>query len=524
MPLHPDFQKILESFKEEYGEEEGERRFYAWLRSRGYDETKSMAWNLRREAELSIAYTASISPLEAEKAEIYVIDTTLNGNRWMVTEEALKKALETLKGAPLLGPPEQGHRSNSAVGFFQDYRLDPGGAVYGIAEITDPEAWEAIKSGRWRYVSPRIIARHVDYSPTGAAIVRDFLFDHVAFVEKPAYPRAGVHELLASHSEAGANPYCGFSQALEAALQVQVGASPCSRSPETGDNQASSEAKEMGKDSDPNSEGGVLPEPGSESQPRLEAGAVAGHQPPKADKDRSWDGDAAVQRLRQWAGGPDKDKVDWARYAEGFAWVDPERRDDYAGYKLPHHDVVDGRLVTVWRGVAAAMAALLGARGGVDIPVDDRRAVYNHLAGHYRQFEEEPPELHGGVEEKMAEMEREEARGEDLKALEAEIEKLKEENRELRELVAKLEEERLEAELNALNEKRGEVGLEPIAKEAYLKLSAEARQVLRADLEKVSKRMTEISVKPKARFSASTGEDLVESVRERLFGYRKGKN
>ena len=39
------------------------------------------------------------------------------------------------------------------------------------------------------------------------------------------------------------------------------------------------------------------------------------------------------------------------------------------------------------------MAALMGARGGVDIPTQDRRAVYNHLARHYRQFKREPPEF-----------------------------------------------------------------------------------------------------------------------------------
>lgn len=503
MPLHPDFQRILESFREEYGEGEGERRFYAWLRKHGYDETRSMAWNLKRmESALSFSYAAGVTPLEAErKAEIYVIDTTMNGNRWMVTEEAVKKALETLRGAPLLGPPELGHRSNRVVGYFQDFRLDPSGAVYGVAEITDPEAWEALQSGRWRHVSPRIMAYAVDHSPTGADIVRGFRFDHVAFVEDPAYPRAGVRELLAGRS-------CGFSQALDAALS--------SRSPLKGDNQASNEAKREEK---------TVDEP-EEAFLELEAGAVPSHETAKADKDRGWDGDEAVMRLRRWAGGPEKEGVDWARYAKGFAWVDPEHRGDYAGYKLPHHDVVEGELVVVWRGVAAAMAALLGARGGVDIPAGDRRAVYEHLAGHYRQFEEEPPEYHGekrrGEKRKEGGMSMEEDKV-DVEALKASVERLEAENRELRSLIAKLEEERLEAELHAMNEERRGVGLEPFDREAWLKLSAEARETLRADLEKLSKRIAELSAKPKARFSASQGEDLVEAVRERLFGYRKGK-
>jgi hypothetical protein len=62
-------------------------------------------------------------------------------------------------------------------------------------------------------------------------------------------------------------------------------------------------------------------------------------------------------------------------------------------YKLPHHDIYDGRLVVVYKGVVAALAAVNGARGGVsfDSP-DDKPKVYKHLAKHYQQFGEEPPD------------------------------------------------------------------------------------------------------------------------------------
>jgi hypothetical protein len=39
------------------------------------------------------------------------------------------------------------------------------------------------------------------------------------------------------------------------------------------------------------------------------------------------------------------------------------------------------------------MVALLGGRGGVDIPDDDRRGVYNHLSRHYGEFDKDPPEF-----------------------------------------------------------------------------------------------------------------------------------
>lgn len=72
-------------------------------------------------------------------------------------------------------------------------------------------------------------------------------------------------------------------------------------------------------------------------------------------------------------------------------WVDAENADAKSGYKLPHHRA-EG-LNTVWRGVRAAMGALLGARGGVDIPEGDRKGVYNHLVKHYQEFTKEPPEF-----------------------------------------------------------------------------------------------------------------------------------
>lgn len=72
------------------------------------------------------------------------------------------------------------------------------------------------------------------------------------------------------------------------------------------------------------------------------------------------------------------------------AWFDSAKPDVKSSYKLPHHKA-EGKYVAVWNGVRAAMAALLGARGGADIPTKDRMGVYNHLVRHYKQFDKEPP-------------------------------------------------------------------------------------------------------------------------------------
>jgi len=72
-------------------------------------------------------------------------------------------------------------------------------------------------------------------------------------------------------------------------------------------------------------------------------------------------------------------------------WFDSSKSDVKSSYKLPHHKAEGHK--AVWRGVAAAMAALLGARGGADIPQEDKRGIYNHLKKHYKQFGKEAPDF-----------------------------------------------------------------------------------------------------------------------------------
>ncbi|MBE8539431.1 HK97 family phage prohead protease [Geoglobus acetivorans] len=74
-----------------------------------------------------------------------------------------------------------------------------------------------------------------------------------------------------------------------------------------------------------------------------------------------------------------------------FAWSPKNPPEKFTDLKLPHHDPKTHAVV--WRGVVAAMAALMGARGGIDIPSEDRKKVYDHLAAHYKEFGNEPPEF-----------------------------------------------------------------------------------------------------------------------------------
>ena len=97
--------------------------------------------------------------------------------------------------------------------------------------------------------------------------------------------------------------------------------------------------------------------------------------------DADWDGAKEITAVGE----------DLKKLKEISTWYDKDKSDSKSSYKLPHHQSSDSK--AVWRGVAAAMAALLGARGGVKLPESDRKGVYNHLAKHYKQFDKKAPEF-----------------------------------------------------------------------------------------------------------------------------------
>lgn len=90
------------------------------------------------------------------------------------------------------------------------------------------------------------------------------------------------------------------------------------------------------------------------------------------------------------------DDDDWGRYAKVHFFVDPDAADTKAGYKLPFGKTIDGELKAVWRGVAAAAGAMLGARGGVKgIPENDRPGIWARIEHYYGRFEKDVPEHKG---------------------------------------------------------------------------------------------------------------------------------
>lgn len=111
----------------------------------------------------------------------------------------------------------------------------------------------------------------------------------------------------------------------------------------------------------------------------------------KAEDSRMWDAGAAISRLKKKYSN-DKNEIDFKNYKNGFTWYDESKAEDIEAYKLPHHDVQGETVVTVWRGVASAMANLMGAKGELGIKEDERQKVYEHLKKHYEEFGKAVPD------------------------------------------------------------------------------------------------------------------------------------
>jgi flagellar motility protein MotE (MotC chaperone) len=367
------------------------------------------------------------------------------------------------------------------------------GKLYADAVITEPEAFEKIKRGTWKKVSCEIYMDFVDEETNtsyGKALRAIAIVAHPQVKKVKGLEVARFFEKISNGKEV-------IVMALKDAMSSAFG-------------WLSERFKSLAEESE-----------------KLEVekfGAVR-HSLDYDKSEESWDADAAEIRLRKWAssdGSGAKETIDWAKYREGFAWFDENDPENFGAYKLPHHDIVNGRFSVVWRGVVAAMAALKGARGGVDIPAGDREAVYNHLRRHYEEFEREAPELSEpiykeGDDEQVKELQ------EKVKTLEEELakrdERIAELEKELQKKLAEEKEKRIWAIVNSAIEKGK---LLPAEKDAW------AEYLLSLSDEELEKAIKLIEVRPahdlfeeksKMMFPEEAEEKVNEELAERMASY-----
>ncbi|MEM2177037.1 MAG: hypothetical protein QXN34_06895 [Archaeoglobaceae archaeon] len=378
---HPDFEKILNQFKKRFGAEKGEQAYYLWLKKLNLDETKPYRAQMR-EAFKWAASKLSMLKFD-ENAKYYKVEAlfpieSMNGN--VYTEDELIRAARTLIGKTVNLNHE---KPLSGVEIIDAEYED--GAVECILRVEDKNIQKMIDNEEILHVSIEADFREAEIidgiKPKG------LVFTGLALLTKDVLPGVPLTRIIP------------VEKIVEKYIQEV-------------EKEMSEKIKEQTKTcylcERPLSDSVVLGDFNLHPQCaqrfwsmvsklfKFSERAVAPHETQKAPEEREWDADAAEQRIRKWAssdGSGDKDKIDWGKYRQAFAWYNDEDPENFGSYKLPHHDIIDGRLCVVWRGVAAAMAALMGARGGVDIPQSDRKSVYTHLARHYAQFDREPPPL-----------------------------------------------------------------------------------------------------------------------------------
>jgi len=108
--------------------------------------------------------------------------------------------------------------------------------------------------------------------------------------------------------------------------------------------------------------------------------------------DAEWAPTEARLALAKWASSDStgsKETMNWAKFRKGFGALDGAP-DSFGSYRFLHHTVAETELVTVWRGLTAAMAALL--EDG-DVEETLKKEVYDHLALHYKDFGKVAPDL-----------------------------------------------------------------------------------------------------------------------------------
>ena len=191
--------------------------------NRPNDQIVAMCFTAWREhqkgASHDLNFITSIHQLEAgvegNLATFYLMNTARNRNKFGVTREALEHALPTLKRVALgcgEGYDVSTHfGKRMKVGEFTKGWM-PNGYALGTAKVEDDVVWESLKKGDWGPVSVVIGSfRDVcskcgeeltgeenpfdhDCIKEGGAylLIESFRFKRVDFIDRPAYPQAGL--------------------------------------------------------------------------------------------------------------------------------------------------------------------------------------------------------------------------------------------------------------------------------------------------------------------------------------------
>ena len=483
--------------------------------------------------KIAFAYQATFEPYEEQGkhlAKIHVIDLAPNLNKWQVTPTARAKALKTLLDSPLLGPPPPGERGNviggapgspheglwSPVGHFVDFESNH--VTHGIAEITKDYAWEKIKNGDWSAVSPSVLA-FVEHLEGDVSVVDDFNFEHVLFVDKGAYPEAGVestydagfYQALASAAEKqpvsitdqdlsiiekAVQSARGILTALEERLEIIIHGKPDAE-PTVAPLALSSHADNRVSD-------GEMNPMGTSRSPNHT-------QVPETKEGQKMEGGNEMKTTQASFG-------DASFPDECFAYVPPEAKgqDGKKSLRSLPYKNADGSVDP------DHLRNALARFNQTEIPSDEKAGVLSKLcsaakkAGIDSDFcKEHSSEMHQSKEEQQLETE-----------LQAKVTALEAENTTLKAYKADVEKKQRMAKVQTIVELKTRCGmLEPKdhaqAFGELEKLSADALDAVEKELTAVQARLESMPSGPKAKHTQEQAFNTIEDIRQGMFGYRR---
>lgn len=167
--------------------------------------------------------------------KFFLLDASLNLNRWGVTQKALRDNLNSFIGKPFVLTPNFDHPSavsgDDLMVQQEAYRVGDivqvgieqrSGKAWGLAEITNSEAAEILKRGDVQFVSPSIVFdnSNEDYQD-GSSVITSFTGAHVAAVKDPAY---GITKAEIKGRCSGSSETC-----LSQLKKVQASRSSCGK-------------------------------------------------------------------------------------------------------------------------------------------------------------------------------------------------------------------------------------------------------------------------------------------------------
>lgn len=136
-------------------------------------------------------------------------------------------------------------------------------------------------------------------------------------------------------------------------------------------------------------EGSLVTEPANIAARVAEVKTVVPFQDlPIASRDHIWDSFDAIGRVRKFTNSVEKPSI---KYRLAFLWFDGENAKVFNAYELHVADVIEDRMTIVPRALFAAVAILQGARGGIDIPADDRFGVIRNVERYYAKMRIDSP-------------------------------------------------------------------------------------------------------------------------------------